>query len=135
MLQRYVTAEPEIKDEPLTARDEFLLLASDGLWDVVPNQDAVSLVRGIALPEEMARVLIDEAYRRGSVDNITCLCIRFNSPAVGNGQMPMGGGMAPQQQQHQSMNNSLPPNPGPYLGPGPGYNGGGAQSARVSYFA
>ena len=28
----------------LSPADTFLILASDGLWDVVPNQDAVGLV-------------------------------------------------------------------------------------------
>lgn len=92
-----MTADPEIKDEQLSTHDEFLLLASDGLWDVIPNQEAVNLVRHVGHPEEMSRMLVDEAFRRGSVDNITCLVVRFRAPE--------GGG-------------SLPPSPGHSVSPG-----------------
>eukprot|EP00898_Chlorokybus_atmophyticus_P004723 jgi/Chlat1/5251/Chrsp33S08963 len=70
--------EPEIHDDVLTPQDEFLLLATDGLWDVISNQEAVNLVRDIQSPEEAAKRLVDEAYRRGSADNITCVVVRFH---------------------------------------------------------
>lgn len=37
-LKRYVIPTPDIKDEQLTSADDCLILASDGLWDVVSNQ-------------------------------------------------------------------------------------------------
>jgi hypothetical protein len=37
-LKRYVIPTPDIKDEVLTSEDDCLILASDGLWDVVSNQ-------------------------------------------------------------------------------------------------
>ncbi len=37
-LKRYVIATPAVAEESLTGEDEFLLLASDGLWDVMTNQ-------------------------------------------------------------------------------------------------
>lgn len=40
-----VIAEPEIRMERLTDKDEFLLLACDGLFDVFSNQEAVSYVK------------------------------------------------------------------------------------------
>lgn len=36
-LKRYVVATPDIKEEQLRDEDEFLILASDGLWDVISN--------------------------------------------------------------------------------------------------
>ena len=39
-----VVAEPEVTLTELSAADTFLILASDGLWDAVPNGDAVGLV-------------------------------------------------------------------------------------------
>ena len=39
-----VTAEPEVTLSELSPADTFLILASDGLWDVIPNDDAVGLV-------------------------------------------------------------------------------------------
>lgn len=40
-------------------------------------QDAVNLVREIPDAEEASRRLVEEAYARGSSDNITCLVVRF----------------------------------------------------------
>jgi len=78
-LKRYVTGTPDVKDERLTPEDEFLILASDGLWDVCMNQDAVDLVRAIADPEKAAKRLTAEAYERGSNDNITVVIVRFKA--------------------------------------------------------
>lgn len=41
-LKRYVIPTPDIREEVLTGADECLILASDGLWDVISNQ-----VRGV----------------------------------------------------------------------------------------
>jgi protein phosphatase 1L len=78
LLKRYVVAEPEIQEDVIQKGVDFLILASDGLWDVVTNQEAVSMVKSIEDPEKAANKLTDEAYRRGSADNITCLIVRFN---------------------------------------------------------
>lgn len=37
-LKRYVIPTPDIREEVLTGADECLILASDGLWDVISNQ-------------------------------------------------------------------------------------------------
>ena len=63
---------------------EFLIVACDGLWDVMQDQEAVNLVRDFvhdttsihsakSRREKVARFLIDEALRRGSTDNITVI--------------------------------------------------------------
>ncbi|XP_068664721.1 probable protein phosphatase 2C 52 isoform X2 [Aristolochia californica] len=38
MLKQFVVAEPEIQEQEVDEELEFLVLASDGLWDVVPNE-------------------------------------------------------------------------------------------------
>jgi protein phosphatase 1L len=78
LLKRYVVAEPEIQEDVIQKGVDFLILASDGLWDVVTNQEAVSMVKSIENTEEAANKLTEEAYRRGSADNITCVIVRFN---------------------------------------------------------
>lgn len=40
----YLTAKPELTYHRLTPRDKFLIIASDGLWDIATAQQAVRLV-------------------------------------------------------------------------------------------
>ncbi|KAK9863223.1 hypothetical protein WJX84_003873, partial [Apatococcus fuscideae] len=42
--EQMVTAFPEVRSLELEAGDEFLLLACDGIWDVMTNQEAVDFV-------------------------------------------------------------------------------------------
>jgi hypothetical protein len=74
------------------ARDELLLLASDGLWDVLSNQEATDLaLRSIKRAREKgasrkaaarvaATVLTKAAVDRGSRDNITVVIIDLAPP-------------------------------------------------------
>ncbi|KAG7941092.1 hypothetical protein I3843_16G020900 [Carya illinoinensis] len=77
LLKQYVVAEPEIQEEEIDGVD-FIILASDGLWNVISNKDAVALVQDISNAEEASRRLVTEAYARGSSDNITCIVVRFD---------------------------------------------------------
>ncbi|KAG8495286.1 hypothetical protein CXB51_012965 [Gossypium anomalum] len=76
-LKQYVVADPEIQEEKVDNSLEFLILASDGLWDVVSNEEAVAMIKPIKDPEQAAKQLMQEAYQRGSADNITCVVVRF----------------------------------------------------------
>ncbi|KAJ1377550.1 PPM-type phosphatase domain [Sesbania bispinosa] len=78
MLKPFVVAEPEIQDQEINEETDLLVLASDGLWDVVPNDDAVSLARAEEEAEAAARKLTEAAFARGSADNITCIVVRFH---------------------------------------------------------
>ncbi|MED6207544.1 putative protein phosphatase 2C 59 [Stylosanthes scabra] len=77
LLKQYVVADPEIQEEKVDSSLEFLILASDGLWDVVSNEEAVAMIKKIDDAEEAAKKLMQEAYQRGSSDNITCVVVRF----------------------------------------------------------
>jgi len=74
-LKKYVSAVPEIKHKVLEKGDDYLILASDGVWDVLSSQDACTLVNGLEDMHAAARKLTDTAYRTGSMDNITSLVI------------------------------------------------------------
>jgi len=76
-----VIAEPDIVTTELGEDDDFLLLACDGLWDVMDNQAAVDFVSAEYLrassAEKIARRLVKEALRLGSQDNITLVIVFF----------------------------------------------------------
>ncbi|XP_057799282.1 probable protein phosphatase 2C 59 [Salvia miltiorrhiza] len=77
LLKQYVVADPDIQEEKVDDTLEFLILASDGLWDVVTNEEAVSMIKPIPDPEDAAKRLMQEANQRGSGDNITIVVVRF----------------------------------------------------------
>ncbi|CAL5353268.1 unnamed protein product [Camellia sinensis] len=76
-------AEPEFQHTVLTEDDEFLIVACDGVWDVMSNQDAVRLVRGGLRscndPQQCARELVNEAVRLNACDNLTAIVVCFTS--------------------------------------------------------
>ncbi|AQK89014.1 probable protein phosphatase 2C 52 isoform X1 [Zea mays] len=90
LLKQFVIADPEIQEQEINEELEFLIIASDGLWDVVSNEDAVTLVKMEEEPEAAARKLTETAFSRGSGDNITCIVVKFqhDKPRSGGGDSP-----------------------------------------------
>ncbi|CAO2143431.1 unnamed protein product [Urochloa humidicola] len=77
LLKNYVLVDPEIQEEVIDSSHEFLILASHGLWDVVSNEQAVEMVKPIQDPEEAAKELLREAYKRETSENTTVVVVRF----------------------------------------------------------
>lgn len=75
-LKRWVVAEPEVSRTPLAgAGCEFLVIASDGLWNKVSNQEAVDAVAAVHYSVDSCRRLVDMARRRGSRDDVTVMVV------------------------------------------------------------
>eukprot|EP00549_Striatella_unipunctata_P008024 CAMPEP_0118706532 /NCGR_PEP_ID=MMETSP0800-20121206/20614_1 /TAXON_ID=210618 ORGANISM="Striatella unipunctata, Strain CCMP2910" /NCGR_SAMPLE_ID=MMETSP0800 /ASSEMBLY_ACC=CAM_ASM_000638 /LENGTH=449 /DNA_ID=CAMNT_0006609085 /DNA_START=136 /DNA_END=1488 /DNA_ORIENTATION=+ len=80
-----VTCDVETDTHPIEDGDQFVLLASDGLWDVMSSQEAVDFVnaqlkasfsfRKESVRQEMARYLSSEALRLGSSDNVSVIVL------------------------------------------------------------
>ncbi|KAK8464729.1 hypothetical protein PHAVU_010G067746 [Phaseolus vulgaris] len=67
-----------VRSEVLDSGTEFLILASNGIWEVMKNQEAVNLISHIEDPQEAAECLAKEALIRMTKSNISCLIIRFD---------------------------------------------------------
>ncbi|XP_047943610.1 probable protein phosphatase 2C 58 isoform X1 [Salvia hispanica] len=76
-LKKHVTSEPDIAVQTIDDDVEFLILASDGVWTVMSNQDAVNSIKAIKDPHAAAKRLVDEALSRKSRDDISCVVVRF----------------------------------------------------------
>ena len=76
-LKEYVIAKPYVSETVMTkAEGQFIIVACDGLWDVMDDQPAVDMVREIAAThprDAVADILVQEAVKRGSTDNITAI--------------------------------------------------------------
>jgi len=78
--RRFVTVEPEFEVCSTTeeGRPHFIVMASDGLWDVFSNEDAVQFIsERLDEPHFGAKSLALQAYYRGSLDNITVMVINM----------------------------------------------------------
>ncbi|KAL3738304.1 hypothetical protein ACJRO7_019779 [Eucalyptus globulus] len=94
-LKPFVIAEPEVTVSKRTELDDFLVIASDGLWDALSNEVACQVVRRCLngrikrrFPEELrgsnaaeaAAVLAELAMARGSQDNISVIVVELKKP-------------------------------------------------------
>jgi len=53
----------------------FIILACDGLWDEVTDEEAVEVVKTCSTPHDAAQLLATTALNRFSTDNITVVVI------------------------------------------------------------
>mmetsp|Transcript_43031 Transcript_43031/g.105204 ORF Transcript_43031/g.105204 Transcript_43031/m.105204 type:complete len:524 (-) Transcript_43031:107-1678(-) len=75
-LKQWVSAEPEVTQRTLSPGDDTLILATDGLWDVLTNSETAQLVaREGGNVKQAAKALTREALRLGSMDNISALVV------------------------------------------------------------
>ncbi|CAK9111981.1 unnamed protein product [Durusdinium trenchii] len=77
-----VSAEPELRLVELDpSLDRFVVLACDGIWDVLQDQDAAAVCAGQAGVELAAHCLVKHAFAAGSGDNLTAVVLawRVNS--------------------------------------------------------
>jgi serine/threonine protein phosphatase PrpC len=76
-LKPYVSPTPDVIEHTLEARDHFLLMACDGLWDVVDNSEAARFVaerlRTDEAPRDIVQALVQHAMQLGTQDNVTVL--------------------------------------------------------------
>eukprot|EP00415_Alexandrium_ostenfeldii_P004258 UN4258 len=71
-------AEPEVKILPISDKDLFLVLATDGIFNVLSNQDVVDCAgKHWDDPEEAAKNIVRTAFQKGSDENLTALVIQF----------------------------------------------------------
>eukprot|EP00512_Aurantiochytrium_limacinum_P008899 CAMPEP_0171552810 /NCGR_PEP_ID=MMETSP0960-20121227/8575_1 /TAXON_ID=87120 /ORGANISM="Aurantiochytrium limacinum, Strain ATCCMYA-1381" /LENGTH=381 /DNA_ID=CAMNT_0012102395 /DNA_START=298 /DNA_END=1443 /DNA_ORIENTATION=+ len=81
LLKEYVIPDPEFKEWECGPEDMYLVLATDGLWDVVNNNDVGRLLLNCKDAQDGAEILTQEAFAQGSMDNVTVLVIDVRTAA------------------------------------------------------
>ena len=80
--KRFVVPEPEILKHPLVGKEDFMILACDGLWDVMTPRDVGEFVRNFRTQkkttEGVAQALAQEALDLKSGDNVSVVAVFFN---------------------------------------------------------
>eukprot|EP01025_Chloroclados_australasicus_P042090 TRINITY_DN4483_c0_g1_i1.p2 TRINITY_DN4483_c0_g1~~TRINITY_DN4483_c0_g1_i1.p2 ORF type:complete len:262 (+),score=33.89 TRINITY_DN4483_c0_g1_i1:288-1073(+) len=88
--EQIVTANPDIEDIELCPEDRFMILACDGIWDILTNDEAVKMVDEKLLegmsPEQVCEALCDhclapstEGIGKGC-DNMSAMVVVFQKP-------------------------------------------------------
>eukprot|EP01114_Cavostelium_apophysatum_P007301 TRINITY_DN1935_c0_g1_i1.p1 TRINITY_DN1935_c0_g1~~TRINITY_DN1935_c0_g1_i1.p1 ORF type:complete len:442 (+),score=82.78 TRINITY_DN1935_c0_g1_i1:155-1327(+) len=92
--QSGLISEPEIVKVDLTCEDKFVLLASDGFWDVISPQEACSYIlkNRNRHPTIVCKELTEFALRRATFDNTTVMLINLGGTTHVNGDNNSGGG-------------------------------------------
>ncbi|XP_043720430.1 probable protein phosphatase 2C 33 [Telopea speciosissima] len=77
---------PEISYRHLTERDEFVVLATDGVWDVLSNKEVVDIVASTPIRSTAARALVESAvrawkfkYPTSKIDDCAVVCLFLDS--------------------------------------------------------
>ncbi|MBA0868892.1 hypothetical protein Goshw_020165 [Gossypium schwendimanii] len=77
-----LSAEPELKMITLTKEDEFLIIGSDGIWDVFTSQNAIDFTRRRLQEHNDVKLcckeIVEEAIKRGATDNLTVVVVCFH---------------------------------------------------------
>lgn len=85
-LEGPLTAEPDIRSHQLDEKDEFMLMACDGLWDVVSSQAAVtyaaSRLRQDNNAAQCAQDLVQYAIDLNSGDNVSVIVVCFREEGL-----------------------------------------------------
>eukprot|EP00732_Lithocolla_globosa_P001277 Lithocolla_globosa_v1_NODE_608_length_3609_cov_12.400675.p1 type:complete len:501 gc:universal NODE_608_length_3609_cov_12.400675:3307-1805(-) len=89
-------SEPDISCYTLDGTEEYLVLACDGLWDVMTGQEVNDFIREHSEKpiKTLTRQLVLHARKKGSTDNISAVIIKFDEKKKikSNGDNDDGGG-------------------------------------------
>ncbi|XP_060744174.1 protein phosphatase, Mg2+/Mn2+ dependent, 1Na (putative) isoform X1 [Tachysurus vachellii] len=85
--EQLVSPEPEVYDLERSPSDEFLVVACDGVWDAISNEELCAFVHNrLSVCDDLREVcsqVIDLCLYKGSLDNMSIIIICFSgSPQV-----------------------------------------------------
>jgi serine/threonine protein phosphatase PrpC len=88
-MKQWLTAEPDTRKIEITSDCEFLILASEGVWDKVSNQEAVDIARPFCVEKQpdltssgegliaACKKLVALAVARKSQDDVSVMIVQL----------------------------------------------------------
>ncbi|XP_077193594.1 protein phosphatase 1B isoform X1 [Paroedura picta] len=85
--EQLVSPEPEVYEIVRAEEDEFVVLACDGIWDVMSNEELCEFVKSrLEVSDDLEKVcnwVVDTCLHKGSRDNMSIVLVCFsNAPKV-----------------------------------------------------
>nr|XP_060610371.1 protein phosphatase 1B isoform X1 [Anolis sagrei ordinatus] len=85
--EQLVSPEPEVYEIVRAEEDEFIVLACDGIWDVMSNEELCEFVKSrLEVSDDLEKVcnwVVDTCLHKGSRDNMSIVLVCFsNAPKV-----------------------------------------------------
>lgn len=87
---------PEVTQRNISSKDQFVVLATDGVWDVISNQEAVDIVSSTPDKAKSSKRLVECAVhawkrkRRGiAIDDISAICLFLHPPISSDQDSPI----------------------------------------------
>lgn len=72
-----VSRIPEVDGPYDIAPGGVIVLASDGVWDVLENSEAIDLARSVSDAKRSAQIIVEKSKNLGSRDDISAIVIKF----------------------------------------------------------
>lgn len=86
-----VISVPEFFQWTLTDKDQFVILASDGVWDVLSNKEAIDIITSSPTRSSAAKFLVEAAtrewkskYPTSKMDDCAVVCLYLDGNVDGN---------------------------------------------------
>ncbi|KAJ1270403.1 hypothetical protein BS78_06G049800 [Paspalum vaginatum] len=84
-----IISMPDVSYHRVTVKDEFVVLATDGVWDVLSNAEAVSIISKAPSQASAAQFLVESArrawrtcYPTSKTDDCAAVCLFLNTEAA-----------------------------------------------------
>ena len=73
-----VISEPHVTKINISELDKYVIIASDGIWDVLDDGDVYDISRNYENSKDLCNAIVEKAIDKGSMDNISCFIIKLN---------------------------------------------------------
>mmetsp|Transcript_7705 Transcript_7705/g.11780 ORF Transcript_7705/g.11780 Transcript_7705/m.11780 type:complete len:500 (-) Transcript_7705:1679-3178(-) len=79
------------EEEGESLEEKIMVVACDGIWDVMSNEECLELTRALIQDEGekdmglVAEEIMDLCLKKGSRDNMTAIVVKFSGQKIGNG--------------------------------------------------
>ena len=94
-----VISKPDILEFSVDGTHEFVVIASDGLWDVFTSQECINYVRWQLKQQggditRTAEALVSAAFARGTADNTSVVIVAFNQLDTSDRRIDVSGSVS-----------------------------------------